>query len=35
VIPAGFDCHEMHAVANDGTPIAPTVYDEHQVIPRR
>ena len=35
VIPAGFACFEEHAITNDGTPIAPTVFNEHLAMPRR
>jgi hypothetical protein len=34
VIPAGVDYFDQHATTNDGTPIAPSVSDEHLVIPR-
>ena len=32
VIPAGIATFEQHATTNDGTPIAPTVSNEHRVI---
>jgi hypothetical protein len=34
VIPAGIARFDQHATTNDGDPIAPTVSDEHLVIPR-
>lgn len=35
VVPAGIDCHEEHAMTNDGEALQPEVYDEPRVIAKR
>lgn len=35
VIPAGIPTFQEHAITQDGEPIAPVIYDEPFVIPRR